>query len=183
MKLNAIKKCCLEMGIFYVLRDEWGGCWISNTRACWPTDGMEIGEKNIQALFDLKPKKMRTLMIREAVISKTWLCLEPLPGDIELKICGYVYDTGDLYAVLEDKQGFIRMINSTWLGPAGDIELRFFLRVGDDGVERIVAFGDLLVAAIVETVESKKAEEVMKKMRALAGAPLAVIRETDVERA
>ena len=179
MKIAAIKKRCLEMGTFAVLRDGQGRCWISNTSACWPTDGMEIGEGNIQALFDLKPRKMRKLLIREMVINHEWLCMEPLPRDMNLKMRGHVYDAGDLYVVLEDDRGFIRLINAKLLEPAGDADLRFFLRVDDGGTERIVAFGDLLASAIVGAVTSEKAAKIMGTIRALADAPLAVTREKE----
>lgn len=154
MKLNAIKKCCMNTGQFLVLHTR-SGCWLSNGRACWPTDGMEVREAHIRALFDIDAKKADDLTIREVEQSDEYLSIEMGPLEERLNNIGYIWDRGVLYAVLTDKQGRARIINTAWLKPAegNRKELRFVLRKRERCGELVAACGDLLVSAIVVAEE------------------------------
>ena len=174
MKLNAIKKCCMNTGQFLVLHTR-SGCWLSNGRACWPTDGMEVREAHIRTLFDIDAKKADDLTIREVEQSDEHLSIEMDPLEERLNNIGYIWDRGVLYAVLTDKQGRARIINTAWLKPAegNRKELRFVLRKRERGGELVAACGDLLVSAIVAVEEASRAAQLMEKQRELTAVELA----------
>lgn len=177
MKLAAIKKCCMATGQFLVLRTP-EGCWLSNGWGCWPTDGIEIREGDIPAVFDIAAKQRDKLLITGRMVEDERLTLAMAPHEEELQLRGHVWDGGQLYAVLEDRRGTARLVNAAWLRPAEnrDVEMRYFARPGERG-EWVAAFGDLLTAAIVTPEPAERAEAIMERVRGLARLPLSGLPE------
>ena len=168
MKLNAIKRCCMATGQFLVFRSPEGR-WLSNGSACWPTDGVEIRETDVRAIFALSRKQMETVNILEREVDDERLVLGVAPHEEELKMRGQVWDDGRWYAILQGRSGAARLIDTAWLKPAEsrDEDMRFFLRPGSGG-DWVAAYGGLLAAAIVAPEPAERAEEIMERVRELA---------------
>lgn len=163
----------MEKNRFIIFKGD-AECWISNGDGMWPTDGMEIQTGNIQALFDIPSKKMDSILVQEMKITDERMCLEPIPGEEKLTLCGYIYEMGELYSVLQDKHDKVWLVNTALLKPAErrNGELRFFLRRGDRGNDLIVGFGDMLAWVIVAPVDADIARGIMYRTRTMANLPL-----------
>ena len=173
MKINAMKKCCMETRQFLIFRSG-GMCWLSNGMACWPTDGVELCEGNIEAIFDISPKQADKLCIQEREVEDERLALELAPHEEKMQFIGRVLDYGDLYVVLQGRDGDARLINAMWLKPAErrDEDLRFALRPSSNG-EWVVAYCGLLAAAIITPVRAERAEIIMQHAREIAALQVA----------
>lgn len=168
MKLNAIKRCCMDKGQFLVFRSPEGR-WLSNGSACWPTDGVVIRAEDVRAIFAISRKQMETIIIQEREVDDERLALGAAPHEEELEMRGQVWDDGRLYAILQGRSGVARLIDTAWLKPVenSDEDMRFFLRPGSGG-DWVAAFGGLLAEAIVAPESVERAEEIMGRVRELA---------------
>ena len=182
MKLNAIKRCCMEKGQFVVLRSPEGR-WLSNGSACWPTDGVVIRAEDVRAIFAISRKQMEAVVIREGEVDDERLTLGIAPHEEELEVRGHVWDDGRLYAILQGRSGAARLIDTAWLKPveSRDAEMRFFLRPGSGG-DWVAAFGGLLAEAIVAPEPVERAEEIMERVRELARMRVYEVQEGEDEK-
>ena len=56
MKIQAIKRLCMDRGAFYLFNCKNGQQFLCNGAAAWPVEGIRITEGMIPALFDISEK-------------------------------------------------------------------------------------------------------------------------------
>lgn len=180
MKIQAIKKLCNEMGIYYLYDCDDGQQFLSDARAFWPVEGIHLTADMIPALFDISKKK------QEDTIIKAWPCpdderfsLVPVKEEEELKDLGTIYHSGEHIRVLCGQDGLI-FINSELTKPGSNKEGRFAysLRKYEGRVPVVACYGDMLVSALVLPI---KGRGIMERLEKLSSYPLHVFWDEEEE--
>ena len=173
VKIQAIKKLCNEMGIYYLYDCENGLQYLGDGRACWPVEGIHLSADMIPALFDISEKK------QEDTIIKAWPCpdeerfsLVPVTGEEGLKDLGPIYHSGEYIRVLSGQDGLI-FINSELTKPGANKEGRFLysLRKREGRTPIVACYGDMMVSALVMPI---KGRGIMERLEKLSSYPLNV---------
>ena len=116
MKLNAIKRCCMEKGQCLVFRSPEGR-WLSNGSACWPTDGVVIRAEDVRAIFAISRKQMETISIQELELDDERPALGAAPHEEQPELPRQVWVEGRLDATMQGTRGVPQLIDPALLTP------------------------------------------------------------------
>lgn len=180
MKINAIKKLCMERVAFYIYNCPHGQQFLSNGMALWPVEGIQITKDMIPALFDINDKQQEKITIREIYADDERFTLEPMDGEEELEDIGPVWDCGVFYRVLKGRDGLI-FIDAALTKPGENKDGKFIycLRKKPGSVLPMVAcYGDMLASAIVMP---SKGKAIMERLQKITYEPLHVFWREDGE--
>lgn len=180
MKIQAIKKACMENGVFYIYNCENGRQYLSNGQAFWPVEGIKITPDIVPVIFDIDEKKKEKIAIYEWPIpDKERFTVEPTPGEEELEDLGLVFYGGDFYRALKGTDGLL-FIDTTMTKPGENKEgkFRYCVRKKEGGIPLVACYGDMLVSAIIVP---HKAREIMERIEKISYQPLDVFWDEDEE--
>lgn len=180
MKIQAIKKLCMEMCAFNILHDMHGRQLLCDGRAAWPVEGIMLTRSMIPALFDIDAKKLEKIMVREGPVpDEERFSLEPMPGEEELKDLGLIWDNGKFVRVLSGSDRLL-FIDNALTKPAENKEGEFCFSVRKHaGRTPIVAcYADMLVGALIMPMVGK---EIMERLEKISCMPLNVFWHEDEE--
>lgn len=166
MKIQAIKKACMDREVFYLFNSRSGRQLLSNGVAAWPVEGITLTADMIPALFDLSEKQVQKLTIHEtAVPSEEHYVLEPMAGEEELKDLGLIWDAGTFYRALQSENGVL-FIEAEQTKPGENKEGKFVyaLRKGEWAIPLVACYGDMLASAFVMPVKTAAFMERIEKI-------------------
>ena len=178
MKIQAIKKLCMEYETFYLFNCANRRQFLSNGRGLWPVEGIRLNADMIPALFDISEKKQQIISIREMPIpDEERFTLEPMQGEEELEDLGLIWHDGDFLRVLNGEDGLL-FIDAALTKPGENKEGKFtyFARKKEGRTPIVACYGDMLVSAIVMP---KKGAAIMERLEKLGCMQLNVFWEED----
>lgn len=177
MKLQAIKKNCLNKLRFEIINTPSGAQWIGDGGSFWAVDGMRLNEEMIPALFDLTEKQICNCVIREIEVQALmWANREGYRGERKLDPLGMIWCEKDLYLALSLENEGLIMIPERALKPLRkDDEYRMYaLR---DNV--VAVYSDLLCDALICPMTPGAVDLIMATANRAAGLPLWAVPEPD----
>lgn len=163
MKLQAIRKACMDRDTFYILDRPDGRQWISNGAAAWPVEGIEIEEGSVGALFDIPEKKQGLVSITRREYADGRFQAEPMEDyEMELKDLGDILYRGNVYKALKNDEG-VMLIDIRWLKPvqAGN-GYRYCERYAQGREPLVAVYGDLLAGALIMPMTGKNARKILE---------------------
>lgn len=173
MKIQAIKKLCMDRRAFYIFNCSRGQQFLGNGVALWPVDGFQLTASMIPALFDISEKEKEKLTIREIEAIDERYTMEPGPEEEPLKDLGTIWHAGRFFRALEGSEGVL-FIDTALTKPGEDRDGKFVYalrkRPGDT-VPIVACYGDMLASAIVLPEIGR---EMMERLEEIAGKPLHV---------
>ncbi len=165
MKIQAIKKLCMEKEVFYLFNCGNGQQFLSNGDAAWPVEGIKLTESMIPILFDISQKQQDKVAIRAADWPDERFTVEPYPGETELAELGTVWNCGTLYKALKGPEGVL-FIDVSRLKPGENKEgeYRFYERDAEGKTPFVAVYGDMLACALVMPVKARCIMETLEKI-------------------
>lgn len=165
MKIQAIKRLCMDRDTFYLYNCKNGQQFLCNGAAAWPVEGIRITEGMIPALFDISEKQQTKVNIHEREYTDERFCVEPWPGEKPLEDMGTVWDSGKFYKALKGENGLL-FIDLAQTKPGENKEGKFvFFERGEEGRMPLVAcYGDMLAGALVMPTKARAIMETLEKI-------------------
>lgn len=180
MKIQAIKKLCMEMESFMLFNCENGRQLLCDGRGAWPVEGIKLTSDIIPALFDITEKQQDKISIRELPVpDEERFALEPMEGEEELTDMGTIWNDGNFIRVLSGEDGLL-FINQALTKPGENKEGKFTYcaRKREGRVPLVACYGDMLVSAIVMPM---KGRAIMERLEKISYMPLNVFWKEDEE--
>ena len=178
MKIQAIKKACMEREAFYIFDCENGRQYISNGKASWPVEGIRITTDIIPVIFDIDEKKKEKIIIPETPVpDEERFSLEPMQGEEMLEDLGIVFYGGDFYRALKGTDGLL-FIDTALLKPGENKEGKFMYcaRKKEGRTPLVACYGDMLVSALIVP---ENARAIMRQIEKISYEPLCVFWDED----
>lgn len=164
MKIQAIKKLCVDAGSVILFDMDDGQQWIGNGMAFWSTDGITLNEDMIPVLFDLNAKQRSEISIRrQDAPDMERYGMVPMQGEEMMDDLGLVWACGSFYRALRSKRRGLLFVDTALLKPVESKEgIQFYVaRYSERGTPIIAAYGDMLVSALVAPT---KATGIMRRL-------------------
>ena len=180
MKIQAIKKLCMDRVCFYIFNCPGGRQFLSNGMALWPVEGIRLTKEMIPALFDISDKQQDKIIIQEMDTADERYTLEPMEGEEELKDLGLVWNSGNFYRALKGEAGVL-FIDTALTKPGENKEGKFAYyarRKPGSNIPLVACYGDMLASAIVLP---SKAGAIMEQLEKITYEPLQVFWRDDEE--
>lgn len=162
MNLNAIKRNCMALGNA-ILMNAPGGQWISNGRAAWPVEAVELDEEAVACLFNLSEKQRNKMHIREMRQGDMRFTDWPMDGEEELEALGILEWCGEDWWALRSSRGVLFVEDAPIHHLKRDY-LRFCAR-WEGGRPLIAVYDGMGLEALVVNAGDSDA----RRMNALAG--------------
>lgn len=181
MKIQAIKKACMDTEVFYIFNCQNGRQYISNGAAAWPVEGIQITPDIIPVIFDIDEKKRQKITIHEMdAPDEERFTLEPMQGEEELEDLGLVWHSGTFFRALRGEDGLL-FINTALTKPGENKEgkFRYCARKREGRVPLVACYGDMLCSAIVYPA---KGRAIMEQIEKISYQPLNVFWDEEEER-
>lgn len=166
MKIQAIKKLCMERVCFCIYNCQRGQQFLSNGIALWPVEGIQLTAAMIPALFDINEKKQEKISIREIFMDDERFSLEPMDGEEELEDLGLVWDCGSFFRALKGKDGII-FIDAALTKPGENKDGKFIYCLRErpgNAFPMVACYGDMLVSALVMPTKGRGIMERLEKI-------------------
>ena len=181
MKIQAIKKLCMERVAFYIYNCVRGQQFLSNGMALWPVEGIQLTAAMIPALFDINDKQQEKVSIREIFQDDERFTIEPMDGEEQLEDLGLVWEDGKFLRALKGADGII-FIDAALTKPGENKDGKFIycLRKRPGSSFPLVAcYGDMLVSALVMPTIGRG---IMERLEKITYEPLNVFWKEEEDR-
>ena len=173
VKIQAIKKLCMERVAFYIYNCQHDQQYLSNGMALWPVEGIHLTAAMIPALFDINEKQQEKITIREIYMDDERYSLEPMQGEEALEDLGIVWDCGTFFRALKSREGVL-FIDTALTKPGENKEGKFLYCLREkpgSSFPLVACYGDMLASAIVMPMKGKG---IMERMAKITYEPLRV---------
>lgn len=183
MKINAIKRICLDEGECVIYNDEkTGEQWIGTTSACYPVDSGRITVTDIAGLFDIKMGKADAMTICEedwqtcGIRPQRWMgdmqeyrCVEGVRIYCRGELCDIIAYKGTAYMVRVGRRNAAR-ISEPYAG--------MFISWDRQGEPVFLIYSGFELAGIIRPEPAEATIQVLNEMAQIAKLDVGYIEET-----